>query len=221
MEVDADGNLAVVGSGLRNLDGVTVGLFWQTAPYAAIVQQPVPDTVSLGQQAAFNVVARGNGGLSYQWRRNGAALTDDARITGSHSAQLRIAPAQLADRGLYDVQVSNPLRTVFSQAESLTVLGVVGVGATPAITRLAGISPLPVSRIATIRFQLARRSQASLRVYDLSGRLVRSLANEVMPAGEHHLDWDTRGFMGGASGVYFLRFEADEVSETRKVLVLR
>src|SRR5262249_20796104 len=62
-------------------------------------------TVCAGSQAAFSVTASG-AGLSYQWRKGGINLTDDAHISGSTTASLTINPAGTADAGNYDVVVS-------------------------------------------------------------------------------------------------------------------
>jgi len=221
MEVDAVGNLEVVGGGVRASDGATVGIVWATAPYAEIFRQPVSASVLFGGSAVFNVVARGNGGLTYQWHENGIALTDNSRITGSKTARLSITNAQPADAGLYDVMVSNALRTVDSAPETLTVTGVAGVtpGA-PAVTRFAGAWPEPAHGHATFAFDLAHDSYVRLRLYDVSGRLVRTLADEPRAAGHHEIPWDATGATN-AAGLYFARFEADGVKETRRVVLAK
>jgi len=166
-------------------------------------------------------VARGNGGLTYQWHENGIALTDNSRITGSKTARLSITNAQPADAGLYDVMVSNALRTVDSAPETLTVTGVAGVtpGA-PAVTRFAGAWPEPAHGHATFAFDLAHDSYVRLRLYDVSGRLVRTLADEPRAAGHHEIPWDATGATN-AAGLYFARFEADGVKETRRVVLAK
>jgi hypothetical protein len=220
MEVDAVGDLAVVGAGIRSSDGATVGLLWTTSPYAEIVRQPASTTVDAGVDAAFNVFARGNGGLSYQWRHNGASLTDDGRITGTQTAQLHITGAQLTDAGLYDVQVSNALRSVDSSPETLTVLTPVGVPPrVPAVTQFAGVWPMPVHQVASLRFDLAHASHVSLVLYDVSGRLIRTLLDENRAAGHYEIPLDAREVAAHAGGVYLARFEADGVKTTRRVVL--
>jgi hypothetical protein len=62
-----------------------------------------------------------------------------------------------------------------------------------------------------------------LRIYDLRGRLTRSLVNDVRPAGHYELRWDGRDEAGAAvsSGMYLVRLDASGQTVTRKVLCVR
>jgi hypothetical protein len=91
------------------------------------------------------------------------------------------------------------------------------------ILRLHGIAPNPLaSGVAQIRFALARDARLSLRVVDVSGRAVATLADRALTAGEHSAAWDGRDARGTrvAAGVYFVRLEAAGVVCTRKITVL-
>jgi flagellar hook assembly protein FlgD len=70
---------------------------------------------------------------------------------------------------------------------------------------------------------LAVPGNASLRVYDVSGRLIRSLVDGRLPAGMHEVMWNGRDENGAmaASGVYFYRLSAGEIVQTRKMVLLR
>jgi hypothetical protein len=59
--------------------------------------------------------------LSYQWQHNGANLSDDARITGSHSAGLGLTAAATDDSGGYRLIVTNNLGAVTSMVAQVTV----------------------------------------------------------------------------------------------------
>jgi hypothetical protein len=63
------------------------------------------------------------------------------------------------------------------------------------------------SGFASIEFGLPHASRVSLKIYDVSGRVVRTLAERVFPAGPHTVRWDERDDGGRpvARGVYFLR----------------
>ncbi len=58
----------------------------------------------------------------------------------------------------------------------------------------------------------------SLSVYNLLGQEVACLCDEVRPAGEHRLAFDGSGL---ASGVYLVRLQAADVTQTQKVLLLK
>ncbi|MBD3347946.1 MAG: T9SS type A sorting domain-containing protein, partial [Candidatus Eisenbacteria bacterium] len=83
--------------------------------------------------------------------------------------------------------------------------------------------PNPFGPSTTVRFELPEPARVSLRVYDVSGRLVRELADAQMPAGSHVRTWDGRDGGGRpvAAGVYFCRFEAGEKSRTRRMVLVR
>jgi hypothetical protein len=84
-------------------------------------------------------------------------------------------------------------------------------------------SPNPFAGVTTIGFALPQASQARLGVYDMSGRLVRSLVSGSLTAGEHHLVWDGRDDGGRevSGGVYFYRLDAGRESLAGRVMVLR
>ena len=82
----------------------------------------------------------------------------------------------------------------------------------PARCVLRGVSPEPVQPDDVGDLRSARaRGHVSLRVYDVSGRLVRTLVDGEKGAGYHTAVWDGRDDAGTevASGVYFCRMEAE------------
>jgi hypothetical protein len=78
--------------------------------------------------------------------------------------------------------------------------------------------PNPFNPVTMIRFSLTRPSRVTIRIYDVAGRLVRTLIDERMEAGEHSLPFEARDL---ASGVYFYRLKAAEFEKTKKMVVLR
>lgn len=90
-------------------------------------------------------------------------------------------------------------------------------------TRLMSASPNPFNPATTIAFELAAPGEVSITVYDVSGRMIRSLVNGHLPAGLHEVSWNGRDRSGAtvASGVYFYRLMSGEILETRKMVLLR
>ena len=90
-------------------------------------------------------------------------------------------------------------------------------------TRLMSASPNPFNPATTISFELASPGDVSLTVYDVSGRMIRNLVNGHLPAGMHDVTWNGRDRSGAtaASGVYFYRFIAGSIIQTRKMVLLR
>jgi hypothetical protein len=83
---------------------------------------------------------------------------------------------------------------------------------------LLAASPNPFNPTTRISYYLPDGGRVRLAVYDVSGRLVDVLEEGVRPAGEHAVEWSAQGI---ASGVYFYRLEAGDVTVTRKVVLLR
>lgn len=83
--------------------------------------------------------------------------------------------------------------------------------------------PNPFYKNTTVKFVLNRKTKVSLKVYDLSGRLVRTLADNVIDAGYSEIRWNGRNAQGRklASGIYFYRLTTETVTLTNKVLLLR
>lgn len=94
-------------------NGFTLYVTAKGAPQ--IATQPLSQNIEAGATATFSVAASGGGTLTYQWRKNGAALT------GATSAQLRIENAQAANAGNYDVVITNGAGSVTSAPATLAL----------------------------------------------------------------------------------------------------
>ncbi len=83
--------------------------------------------------------------------------------------------------------------------------------------------PNPFVSNTRIRFALPESRAVSLKVYNVEGRLVRTLADRAYPAGRHELAWDGNDGTGSrvTSGVYFYRFSAGPFESEKKMVVLK
>jgi hypothetical protein len=98
------------------------------------------------------------------------------------------------------------------------------VDAVPPVSVLHQNRPNPFNPTTTIRFDLAREGRVTLWIYDVAGRQVRELLDEVRAPGYgQSVTWNGRDANGCrvASGVYFYRLEAPDRSATRKFIVLK
>ena len=70
---------------------------------------------------------------------------------------------------------------------------------------------------------LAEGLPVTLRVFDLQGRPVRTLVDEVAEAGNHTVRWDGRNEKGAAlsAGVYFYKIATPNYEQSRRVVVIR
>lgn len=83
--------------------------------------------------------------------------------------------------------------------------------------------PNPVRGSTSIEYALPRESDMSLRIYDVTGRVVRTLANGLRPAGLSTASWDGRDESGAvlSSGIYYYRLSSADGTLTRRLTVLR
>ncbi|HEU5311225.1 MAG TPA: FlgD immunoglobulin-like domain containing protein, partial [Candidatus Eisenbacteria bacterium] len=85
------------------------------------------------------------------------------------------------------------------------------------------IRPNPLNPKAEIRFTLARAGQVRIALYDLRGRVVRTILDEPRSAGDHVVSWEGTSDHAGrvASGVYFLKVKAPQGEDMQRVTVLK
>ena len=89
---------------------------------------------------------------------------------------------------------------------------------------LLAATPNPFNPRTVIGFDLPRGGPASLRIYDLAGRVVRELlAGEDLVAGRHEYRWDGRDGSGAGvpSGVYLVRLVAGSSTRAGRVTLVR
>jgi hypothetical protein len=91
------------------------------------------------------------------------------------------------------------------------------------VNRLDGNVPNPFNPSTTIHYEIGESGRASLRVYDVSGALVRTLVDRSHNPGGYDAHWDGRDAGGRtvSSGVYFYRLETNGFTETRRMVLLK
>jgi hypothetical protein len=90
--------------------------------------------------------------------------------------------------------------------------------ALPTLTSLAQNYPNPFNVETTIGFHLAEAGKVSLNVYDITARLVTTLVDGQMEAGEHVVSWDASNV---PSGVYFYKLTTGDYTATKKMSLLK
>ncbi|UCH11308.1 MAG: metallophosphoesterase [Fidelibacterota bacterium] len=83
--------------------------------------------------------------------------------------------------------------------------------------------PNPFNSTTTIRFGVAEWGEVILSIHDLEGSLVRILFQGTASAGTHSMEWNGISSDGSIapSGIYICRMLSDNVTQTRKVILLR
>ncbi|HET9232690.1 MAG TPA: FlgD immunoglobulin-like domain containing protein, partial [Candidatus Eisenbacteria bacterium] len=89
----------------------------------------------------------------------------------------------------------------------------------PTVHRLYQNSPNPFQGATRAAFDLPEGGKVTLKVFDLSGRVVRVLAENWYPAGNHEVRWNAQDAAGHAvaGGIYFLHLDAGSFSDTKRM----
>lgn len=83
--------------------------------------------------------------------------------------------------------------------------------------------PNPFSHKTAIRFRVPQTSRASLKIYDINGRLVRTLVNSPVTAGAHEINWDGTNEIGRSvnAGIYHYQLATTNYTAVRRLVVYR
>ncbi|MDG1753702.1 MAG: FG-GAP-like repeat-containing protein [Rhodothermales bacterium] len=125
-----------------------------------------------------------------------------------------------------EVTVANPVR-VFMRILSA---GAVGISIEderviiPTDYKLEQNYPNPFNPTTSIRFELPRDKAVSLTIFDVSGRIVKTLVdNQQMAEGAHEMQWDGTNDAGAsvASGTYLYRLSFGNFAHTKTMVLLK
>jgi hypothetical protein len=207
-----------------------------TTGRAEIEVTPAADfgAIDFDVQAASSVRITGfrllSGGATLEWalREGGAARVlvlrngttpDPVRVTvdfeaypgGSTTGDLRIAAAQSVT---WDAATA-PYIVTSSSAPVLP--------APATAPRIEGARPNPFAASTEIPYTLPAPSHVSVRVYDVTGRLVRTLLDATRPAGAGRVTWDGRDASGRSAptGVYFVKLTTPAGELTARMIKMR
>jgi hypothetical protein len=78
--------------------------------------------------------------------------------------------------------------------------------------------PNPFNPVTNIKFDVPYSSAVKLTVYDVTGRVIDELVNDVLNAGTYNADWNANNV---SSGIYFYRIETIDFSETKKMVLIK
>jgi len=151
-----------------------------------------------------------------------AELLDGTHDSRSGSAGGRGSAGSANHGGELEVRVSGELSdgTSFSGTD---VIRVMGSDNAPDGVAALGVSLAPVRGEARISYELPAGGHVCLRIYDVAGRLVRTLVDSPEGIGRHQVKWD-RGTDDGrhvGAGIYFIRLEHRGGSTVEKLLVMQ
>jgi len=155
----------------------------------------------------------------------------DTRCTplgkSSISAFIRVAKPTDPQSGPYwlDLNVQNTsgstdpidvLQNLFNQWQTTGISNNQGIY--PESYSLHQNYPNPFNPGTTIMFDIAKLTNVKLAVYDLSGKEVAVLAQNMFHRGQYSIDFDASGL---ASGIYLYKLQTDEYVDTKKMVVVK
>ena len=97
----------------------------------------------------------------------------------------------------------------------------VGPGFAEGPLALVAPAPNPVAGSMSYAVVVPREMQVEVRVQDVTGRVVRSLVNQTLPAGRHSFTWAAPTAAALPNGIYFLELNAHGVRQARRFVLMR
>ncbi|HYV92902.1 MAG TPA: T9SS type A sorting domain-containing protein [Chitinophagales bacterium] len=118
----------------------------------------------------------------------------------------------LINHGWNDVFIAKLDTASFTSINSFEIFG-----------KEISIFPNPFYNSATISFSLPQSEKVSVKIFDMTGRIVKTLADVEMQEGAQQINWNATDEKGNAvdAGIYFLKLDIGNYSETKKLLVVK
>ncbi|MFO7915432.1 MAG: M6 family metalloprotease domain-containing protein [Candidatus Krumholzibacteriales bacterium] len=132
-----------------------------------------------------------------------------------------------ANPGLYDVVVENPDGQTAVLPDGFEITGSITDAGDPGLPERFALGqnyPNPFNPSTIIPFEISERQPVTLRVYDVNGKLIRTLVDNVLSPDAYRVQWNGKNDRGMdvISGVYFYRVQAGKnFSAVRKLILLR
>lgn len=118
---------------------------------------------------------------------------------------------------------SATLRGVDNEELAANLEGCVSRPGNPTAFRLVQNVPNPFNPKTTVAYEVPQSSQVTIRVYDVAGKLVRTLVDGTVEPGRYAATWDGRNDAGGTvgSGVYFCTMQTPAYNATHKMVLMK
>ncbi|MCK4858533.1 MAG: right-handed parallel beta-helix repeat-containing protein [candidate division Zixibacteria bacterium] len=142
---------------------------------------------------------------------SGLIATVKFELAGSGMAKVRLSRQEIRDNQNSDL--TSGMDPVSSVAEVEI----------PSDYRVMQNQPNPFNPTTMISYALVKSTHVTVRVYNITGQLVRTLVDDYQPAGTHQVIWDATSETGirVASGIYFYRVETADFSKTMKMILMK
>lgn len=105
-----------------------------------------------------------------------------------------------------------------SRQFSLAISSIDNISEIPAAFGLNQNYPNPFNPSTTISYNLPKSGNVTLKVYDILGKEIAQLVNEMQSPGHHRVEFNSSNLTGG---IYFYQLSTDSFLETKKMILLR
>lgn len=102
--------------------------------------------------------------------------------------------------------------------QPLVITEIEGENYIPRTYQLSQNYPNPFNPSTRINFSVSQTGPVSLKIFDITGKEVTSLVNEIKPAGEYTVEFSAEHL---SSGIYFYRLETSQFAETKKMNLIK
>lgn len=164
----------------------------------------------------------GNAEIYYK-RSSNSGLTwgSDIRLTVSNANSLypSVAASNSAVNILWQDDREGNYEIYYKRDSTANFTGLQPVGAIiPKSYFLSQNYPNPFNPVTVIKFGIPVSGSVMLKIFDISGRVIKEIVNHYLYAGEYEVTWDAELF---ASGIYFYSIEATGFTATKKMILIK
>jgi len=199
----------------------------EPVPVVQIVTLTIPDACL---EHYYNQTIETVGGIPpYSWDLTAGSLTDGITLDGQTGVISGQATSQ--DTAHFTVRVTDSSTPSLTDIQHLTL--VTGIcddspegddsSVLPKDFVLQQNYPNPFNSMCNIEYALPFNCHATLTVYNILGQEVKTLVDEAQRRGSNKASWDGKDSQGKtvASGIYLYRLQAGNLSQTRKMLLIK
>lgn len=125
--------------------------------------------------------------------------------------------------GLNEVRITRDNRALFALKDNGGIIMKMLPGPTAPLTiqkkyELMPNYPNPFNPATTIQYQIPSSGFVTLKVYDILGKEVATLVNEVKTAGTYNVQWNASAM---PSGTYFYKLTADNFTDVKRMILMK
>jgi hypothetical protein len=120
---------------------------------------------------------------------------------------------------LSDVLIGSPANPFeFTLKKAVEVENDIAISNTPLIDESVAVYPNPFQNKLMIQFELSAQEKLSIRVQDINGKEVATIAEATYSSGQHKIRWDVPTSKNLPAGVYFVHIQSETINYTAKVI---